>query len=177
MATATSIVGAKATTASQGRAYLYLGERPGGLGATPALTLTGEATGNYFGDVRGDGGGCERGWLRRYHRGRLWLQQPPGAGLPVPGQRPAALSATPALTLTGEAVSDHFGYSVATAGDVNGDGYADVIVGAYGYNSYQGRAYLYLGSPGSLSATAAPDLHRRGGEQLLRLCPWRRRGM
>ena len=54
------------------------------------------------------------------------------------------------LTLTGEVASDHFGCSVSSAGDVNGDGYSDVIVGAYlndagGVNA--GRAYLYLSSP------------------------------
>jgi gliding motility-associated-like protein len=42
-----------------------------------------------------------------------------------------------------------FGYSVATAGDVNGDGYSDVIVGAFSYDGAstdEGAAYLYLGS-------------------------------
>ena len=33
--------------------------------------------------------------------------------------------------MTGEAADDNFGLSVSTAGDVNGDGYSDVIVGAY----------------------------------------------
>ena len=49
------------------------------------------------------------------------------------------LATTPATTLTGEAGNDSFGYSVATAGDVNGDGYADVVVGAFGYSSWTGR--------------------------------------
>ena len=34
------------------------------------------------------------------------------------------------LTLTGEAAGDTFGLSVSSAGDINGDGYADVLVGA-----------------------------------------------
>ncbi len=45
--------------------------------------------------------------------------------------------------------------SVGTAGDVNGDGYADVIVGAYDYDNGQtdeGRAYVYHGSAAGLSA-------------------------
>jgi hypothetical protein len=39
-----------------------------------------------------------------------------------------------------------FGYAVASAGDVNGDGYADFLVGAYGASSNGGAAHLYLGS-------------------------------
>ena len=45
-----------------------------------------------------------------------------------------------------------------TAGDVNGDGYADVIVGAHGYDNGQtdeGRAFVYHGSASGLSTTAA----------------------
>lgn len=38
--------------------------------------------------------------------------------------------------------ANKFGGSVFTAGDVNGDGWSDVIVGAEG----AGAAYLYLGS-------------------------------
>jgi len=53
------------------------------------------------------------------------------------------------LRLVGENAFDLFGYSVSYAGDVNGDGYADVIVGAYGYNDYSnidaGAAYIYHG--------------------------------
>ena len=40
---------------------------------------------------------------------------------------------------------------------MNGDGYSDVIVGAYHYDngqSNEGRAYVYHGSSSGLSATA-----------------------
>jgi hypothetical protein len=40
------------------------------------------------------------------------------------------LATTPSWTASGEATSDNFGYSVTTAGEVNGDGYSDVVVGA-----------------------------------------------
>ena len=58
----------------------------------------------------------------------------------------------------------NFGISVGTAGDVNRDGFADVIVGAYNYNNGQneeGRAFVYHGSASGLgptpSWTAEPD--------------------
>ncbi len=46
-----------------------------------------------------------------------------------------------------------FGLSVSSAGDVNNDGYADVIVGEYGYSSNTGRAYIYYGGS-SMDSTA-----------------------
>ena len=55
------------------------------------------------------------------------------------------------VIMTGEAASDLFGFSVSTAGDVNGDGYSDVIIGAYGNDaggSNAGRAYIYYGGTG-----------------------------
>jgi len=48
------------------------------------------------------------------------------------------------------------GKSVASAGDVNGDGYGDVIVGVHEYDngqSNEGKAFLYLGSSSRLSIT------------------------
>ena len=54
----------------------------------------------------------------------------------------------------GGATGDEFGYSVSTAGDVNGDGKADFIVGAYladpGGKGDAGSAYIYSGADGSI---------------------------
>jgi len=44
---------------------------------------------------------------------------------------------------------------MGTNKDVNGDGYADVGVGAHGYNSLTGRAYIFHGSSSGIST--APD--------------------
>ena len=60
-------------------------------------------------------------------------------------------------TAEGDQAGAHFGDSVGTAGDVNGDGYADIIIGAYGYDSpeeNEGRAFVYHGSPAGPSLTA-----------------------
>ncbi|HHO52773.1 MAG TPA: hypothetical protein ENK18_18330 [Deltaproteobacteria bacterium] len=49
-------------------------------------------------------------------------------------------------TLLGTAADDWTGYAVAGAGDVNADGHADLLVGAYGEGSdHTGAAYLVMG--------------------------------
>jgi hypothetical protein len=55
------------------------------------------------------------------------------------------LSTTPAMTITGTSTGDMFGFSVASAGDVNGDGYSDVIVGAKTFSFNTGAAYIFPG--------------------------------
>jgi hypothetical protein len=50
-------------------------------------------------------------------------------------------------TIVGKASIDGFGYSVKSAGDVNGDGIDDVIIGApYGTDGYNAEAYVVYGS-------------------------------
>jgi len=54
--------------------------------------------------------------------------------------------------------SSQFGFSVAAAGDVNGDSYDDLIVGAYNYDNGQtneGRAFLFYGTSTGLNTTPA----------------------
>lgn len=48
------------------------------------------------------------------------------------------------------------GYSAACAGDVNKDGYDDVIVGSYEYNTSVGKTYLYFGGSAMNNVS---DLH------------------
>jgi len=57
------------------------------------------------------------------------------------------------LTLTGESANDGFGIGPADAGDVNHDGYDDLIVGAWQHSSAAssgGKVYLYSGKDGTL---------------------------
>jgi hypothetical protein len=60
-----------------------------------------------------------------------------------------------------------FGWALASAGDVNGDGHADLVVSANGAASQAGRVYLYLAHAGSYGP--APDATLSGtdgpGEQ------------
>jgi hypothetical protein len=58
-----------------------------------------------------------------------------------------SLDATPDFMLTGESTGSltSFGASVASAGDVNEDGFDDVIVGAPLYGNRPGRVYVFFG--------------------------------
>ncbi len=59
-------------------------------------------------------------------------------------------------------VSDaEFGSAVASAGDLNGDGYDDIAVGAPKYNGEAGRVYVFYG--GSSGPSSSPSWTKTGG--------------
>ncbi|MDP3277845.1 MAG: FG-GAP-like repeat-containing protein [Deltaproteobacteria bacterium] len=145
---------------SAGTASVFMGSATG-ISATPARVLEGVGAGDYFGravasagDVNGDGYGDLVVGAWRADRGGT----PAGAASVFMGGA-TGISATPGIVLRGVAALDRFGYAVAGAGDVNGDGYADVLVGADGAaprgRSLAGTASVFMGSAAGMQATPA----------------------
>lgn len=130
-----------------GEAYVYYGSAAG-LSATPAVTLSGTFPGDAFGtsvatagDVDGDG----------------YADVVVGAPLAGGGAGqafvylggPGGLSSVPNYAFNG-APGSQLGSTVATAGDVNNDGYADVLLGAKGTET----VFMHYGAIGGLSPVA-----------------------
>jgi hypothetical protein len=143
---------------SEGRAYLYLGS-PSGLAIAPSWTAeTGEF--GLFGSSLASAGDVNEDGYADVIVGAYQFTN----GQPVEGRAflylgsALGLSSSPSWTAEADEAEAFFGYSVASAGDVNGDGYDDVVVGAPQYGRFDytlGRAYVYFGSLSGLETAAS----------------------
>ena len=150
------VVGAASANVGIGQVYIYLGSAAGLSAANPTV-LSGQGMGNDFfgtsvasaGDVNGDGyGDLIIGAHYAAGTGQAYIYLGGANGIAA-NQQPA--------TLTGpDGNHGEFGISVSSAGDVNGDGYADVVVGADEVVDNRGRAYIYLGGASGVAATQSP---------------------
>ncbi|MBK6772141.1 MAG: FG-GAP repeat protein [Ignavibacteria bacterium] len=134
-------VGAWGFSTSNGRAYLYYGGA--NMNNAVDIFITGDTTLNYFGysvsgggDVNGDGFAdmIVGEYGHNSNTGRAYVYTNTMTGEDIAD-----------VEMKGEAQYDYFGVSVSSAGDVNRDGYNDVIIGALGYNNRTGRAYIFYG--------------------------------
>ncbi len=154
------MVGAYGYSTNRGKLYLFYGSANGitGTAASPGWSVRGENPWDWLGhaaaaagDVNGDGYAdiVVGAFLYNGGQGKTYVFHGGASG-------PAAASAAAAnWKVPGEHVADDYGFAVAGAGDMNGDGYDDVLVGAYKWSGNRGRAYLYRGSAAGITAPSA----------------------
>lgn len=154
----------------EGAVFLFYGS-DGGLNSDPDWIAGGEQEGAEFGtsvgaagDVNGDGYGDIIVGAPYYDA----AEEGEGAAFLFYGSD-AGLSAGPGWRATSGQSSAQFGVSVGAAGDLNNDGYSDVIVGASLYEDDQnqeGAAFVFHGSARGLHGLASwradGDKHETG---------------
>ena len=156
-------------TINSGAVFIYHGLNNGGINnfSSPASPLVGAAGSNFgisvalAGDVNGDG------YSDIIVGANLAGVNNAGAAYIYHGS-PSGISLTPSTTLTGINAGDNFGISVSGAGDINWDGYSDVVVGANLYESSpvetnEGAAFVYYGSTSGINTALGP--HRLESNQ------------
>ncbi|HEV8320084.1 MAG TPA: integrin alpha [Myxococcota bacterium] len=138
--------------AGAGRAYVYRGGAGPAFDAAPDGTIDGTAAGDALGtavagagDVNSDGFGDVAAGAPGADSAAV------GAGrVTVHLGGPGGVVAAPAGVIDGAGAGEAFGTSVAGAGDVDGDGFADVVAGApLAGAAGGGEARVYFGGAGT----------------------------
>jgi hypothetical protein len=132
-----------------GKVCVYLGGPA--PDAVPDLTIIGKADGERFGCAIGKVGRFDGDSYGDFVVGAygydVALKTNVGRAYVFRGGNPPDTIAD--WIMTGENGHDYFGYSVAGVGDVNGDSFDDILVGAKGYDFGlsidAGKVYMFLG--------------------------------
>ena len=160
----------------QGRAWLFRGT-PSGPSSAPDWIAEGSQGAEGFaqsvalaGDVNGDGyddviiGSPAFSDEGQFNLGKATLYHGSAAGL----------LSTPSWVIEFDEADSAFGHSVSTGGDVNGDSFADVIIGAPRFADpapQTGEAFVYHGAPAPCLEGAQSDLDADGVACIEDNCP------
>ena len=168
-------VGAYDFNGHMGRVYVFEGTRDGGVAAPSVVLSDLEPSDTNFGfrlatmnDFDGDGyGELVVSADTNDAIGCAYLFAGSAEGI-APDRRRSVLGP--------DGANGRFGTGLAAAGDVNRDGYFDLVVGAYGHDAQTGRAYVY---PGNASGTLLPTVVLSGSGPAARFgssvaCVWPR---
>ena len=158
-----------ANVSHQGRVYLFYGSATG-LGTGEAdWTFAGDRSDENLGyavasagDINNDGFDDIIIGARRYEQNDKKV----GAALIFYGSAAGLTQTAPDWTVIGDDPGGDLGASVNTAGDINHDGYDDIIIGAPNFDNGQevgGAAFVYHGSATGLNQTGVPDWMAVGG--------------
>ncbi|MBU0927411.1 MAG: FG-GAP repeat protein [Spirochaetes bacterium] len=145
------VVGSPGYDSSRGRVYMYYGGPA--MDAIADLTITGENPSDFFGKSISKAGDLNRDGYSDFIVGAYGFSGNTGRAYIYKGG--ISQSVLPQLILDGEQGNSYFGWAVSGGVDENGDGFPDIVIGAYGYNSQMGRAYIYRGGN---SMKSLPDL-------------------
>jgi hypothetical protein len=173
------VVGAPGANNKNGKSYVIFGKRSGwtspislsSLNGTNGFMLMGEATGysgtsvSSAGDINGDGIADLVVGAWEANKSYVIFGKRSGWTSPI---SLSSLNGTNGFMLTGEAAGDQSGGFVSSAGDINGDGIADLVIGAREANTGvdgwgAGKSYVIFGQPKTYSWASSISLSSLNG--------------